>query len=77
MQQETLSFESSLQQLQEAVRLLESGDLPLEQALQAFEEGIRHSRECHRLLERAEQRIDLILKNENGEYSITPMEESE
>ena len=60
---ESPNFEDSLQQLNEAVRRLESGDLALEEALQAFEEGIRHSRDCHRLLQRAEERIEMILKN--------------
>ena len=71
------SFEDSLQQLNEAVRRLESGDLALEEALQAFEEGIRHSRDCNRLLQKAEERIEMILKNEHGEYEVVPMKETE
>ena len=74
---ESPNFENSLQQLSEAVRRLESGDLALEEALQAFEEGIRHSRDCHRLLQRAEVRIEMILKNEHGEYEVVPMKETE
>ena len=74
---ESPNFENSLQQLNEAVRRLESGDLALEDALQAFEEGIRHSRDCHRLLQRAEERIETILKNEHGEYEVVPMKETE
>ena len=70
------SFEDSLQQLNEAVRRLESGDLALEEALHAFEEGIRHSRDCHQLLQRAEERIEMILKNEHGEYEVVPMKET-
>ncbi|MEK9562746.1 MAG: exodeoxyribonuclease VII small subunit [Deltaproteobacteria bacterium] len=73
---ESPSFEVSLQQLNEAVRRLESGDLALEEALQAFEEGIRHSRDCHQLLQRAEERIEMILKNEHGEYEVVPMKET-
>ena len=71
------SFEDSLQQLNEAVRRLESGDLALEEALQAFEEGIRHSRDCNRLLQKAEERIEIILKNEHGGYEVVPMKETE
>jgi exodeoxyribonuclease VII small subunit len=74
---ESPNFENSLQQLNEAVRRLESGDLALEEALQAFEEGIRHSRDCQRLLQRAEERIEMILKNEHGEYEVVPMKETE
>ena len=73
---ESPSFEDSLQQLNEAVRRLESGDLALEEALQAFEEGIRHSRDCNRLLQRAEERIEMILKNEHGEYKVVPIKET-
>ena len=73
---ESPSFEDSLQQLNEAVRRLEGGDLALEEALQAFEEGIRHSRDCQRLLRRAEERIEMILKNEHGEYEVVPMKEA-
>ena len=73
---ESPSFENSLQQLNEAVRRLESGDLALEEALQAFEEGIRHSRDCNRLLQKAEERIEMILKNEHGEYKVVPMKET-
>ena len=73
---ESPNFEDSLQQLNEAVRRLESGDLALEEALQAFEEGIRHSRDCPRLLQRAEERIEMILKNEHGEYEVVPMKET-
>ena len=71
------NFEDSLQQLNEAVRRLEGGDLALEEALQAFEEGIRHSRDCHQLLRKAEERIEMILKNEHGEYEVVPMKETE
>ena len=71
---ESPNFEDSLQQLNEAVRRLESGDLALEEALQAFEEGIRHSRDCHRLLQKAEERIEMILKTlrttNKDEYKI-------
>ena len=73
---ESPSFEVSLQQLNEAVRRLESGDWTLEEALQAFEEVIRHSRDCHQLLQRAEERIEMILKNEHGEYEVVPMKET-
>ena len=73
---ESPNFEDSLQQLNEAVRRLESGDLALEEALQAFEEGIRQSRDCHRLLQKAEERIEMILKNEHGEYKVVPMKET-
>ena len=63
-----LSFENSLHLLEEAIRKLEQGDLLLEEALNVFEESVRYSRECHQFLEKAEQRIEMILKNKKGEY---------
>lgn len=51
------SFESALQQLEESVRQLDRGDLPLEQALRLFEGGVQLVRECQELLDKAERRI--------------------
>ena len=61
------TFETALQKLEEAVTRLEEGSLPLEEALTSFEEGIRWSRECHQFLEKAEKRIEILLKNHQGE----------
>ena len=51
------SFEQALGELEGRVRRLDSGDLPLEQALKLFEEGISLVRECQELLDGAERRI--------------------
>ena len=50
------NFETALEKLEAAVDRLEQGDLPLEDALRTFEDGVRWSRACHQLLDRAEQR---------------------
>jgi len=55
------SFESALARLEAIVERLESGDLPLEQALAAFEEGVTLSRRCASELEAAERRIELLV----------------
>ena len=68
------TFENALNCLEEAVKKLEDGSLPLESALETFEAGVKWSRECHRFLDNAEKRIEIILKNENGEMSPTPYE---
>ena len=75
----TASFEVSLQKLEKSVEQLEGGTLSLEESLTIFEEGIRLSRQCNRFLEEAEKRIEMILKNERGEYiqEVLPIEESE
>ena len=53
----TRSFEESLSELEARVRALEAGDLPLEDALRLFEEGISLTRECHEKLDAADQRL--------------------
>jgi exodeoxyribonuclease VII small subunit len=55
------SFESALERLEAIVDRLESGELPLEQALAAFEEGVALSRRCATELEAAERRIELLV----------------
>ncbi len=47
-------------ELEAVVARMEQGDMPLEDALQAFEEGVRLSRECQQLLKAAEQRVTLL-----------------
>jgi exodeoxyribonuclease VII small subunit len=70
MEQEE-TFELALTELESAVAKLEDGSLTLEEALTTFESGVRWSRTCRQFLEKAEQRIDLILKNDKGEYTQT------
>ena len=60
------SFESALERLEAIVDRLESGDLPLEQALAAFEEGVSLSRRCAGELEAAERRIEILVGGESG-----------
>lgn len=55
-------FETALTALEETVSALEAGDLPLEEALERFEKGTRLLRHCEAALKRAEQRIDILLK---------------
>jgi exodeoxyribonuclease VII small subunit len=59
-------FEESLGQLEKLVTAMEDGDLSLEESLKAFETGIRLTRECQAALQRAEQKVQ-ILMDSNGE----------
>ena len=70
-------FESALARLEDIVRTLEGGELPLEKALEVFEEGIRLSRFCHGKLEQAERRVELLLKEADGGVRAVPFEDSE
>jgi exodeoxyribonuclease VII small subunit len=60
------TFEASLEALEEIVRKLERGDLPLENSLELFEQGIRLSRECQERLSQAERRIEVLLRDQQG-----------
>lgn len=61
-----LSFEQVITRLQEVVGRLEQGDLPLEQSLRVFEEGIALSRLGTKKLDEAEHRVEVLLNGENG-----------
>ena len=63
--------------LEEIVQKLEQGDLPLEQSLKLFEEGIRLSRICNTRLEEAERKVEILLKDKAGNMIVKPFEEEE
>jgi exodeoxyribonuclease VII small subunit len=60
------SFDQVLGQLRAIVERLEGGNLSLEQSLAAFEEGVRLSRAGARMLDAAEQRVEILLRDEGG-----------
>jgi len=60
------NFEESLASLESLVTAMEDGDLSLEESLQAFEKGIRLTRECQAALQNAEQKVQILIK-ENGD----------
>ena len=60
-------LEKSLAALEKLVTELESGDLPLEKAMQKFEEGIKLTRGCQAALKEAEQKVQILLKSAGGE----------
>jgi exodeoxyribonuclease VII small subunit len=66
-----LSFEDGLQQLEAIVKDMESGDLPLDRALELFEKGIRLSESCRKQLEEAETRVETLI-NRAGEVTPEP-----
>jgi len=63
------SFESSLASLERIVANLESGDLPLERALELFEEGVALARRCQSQLGDAERKVEMLLR-ERGEIKV-------
>jgi exodeoxyribonuclease VII small subunit len=67
---EAPTFEAALKQLEEIVQRLEKGELPLEESLVLYEQGIKLSRLCHGKLEEAEGRIELLMKDARGELVL-------
>src|SRR2546423_11576494 len=70
----TPNFETQLASLERIVRELERGDLPLEQSLELFEQGVRLSRECQERLNEAERRIEVLLRGADGSTIAVPFE---
>jgi exodeoxyribonuclease VII small subunit len=70
-------FETALARLEEIVRDIEQGDLPLEQSLKLFEEGIKLSRLCNTRLEEAERKVEVLLKDKAGNVNAKPFEDQE
>ena len=70
------AFEEILTRLQGVVERLERGDLPLEQSLTIFEEGVHLSRAGARRLDEAERRVELLLRNDEG-VQTRPLTEEE
>jgi len=71
------AFEEALKELEEIVNRLEQGDLPLEEALQLFEQGVKLSRLCHTRLDEAQKRVEILLKDEAGKMTARPFEQGE
>jgi exodeoxyribonuclease VII small subunit len=70
MAEKKQTFETSLKELERIVRRLEEGESSLEESLKLFEDGVRLSRECQERLNQAERRIEVLLKDEDGNPSL-------
>ncbi len=66
------SFEESLKQLESIIGKLERGDLPLEESVRLFEEGIQLSNTCKTDLETAEGKVQMLLKQKDGTMKAVP-----
>ena len=69
-------FEDALNKLEKIVSKLEEGDIPLEESLKLFEEGIRLSRFCNQKLDEAEKKVEILLKDKNGMLKPQPFDPS-
>ena len=69
-------FEEAMNKLEKIVEKLEEGDIPLEESLKLFEEGIRLSRFCSQKLDEAEKRVEILLKDKEGVMRPQPFDPS-
>lgn len=71
MNEQNLTFEQNMQRLEQIVRAMERGDVPLEESLKLFQEGTALVEKCGKLLDEAELQVKMILTAADG----TPVEE--
>lgn len=71
------SFESAMQDLEKIVNQLEKGELPLEEALNLFKEGVELTKYCNQKLEDAERKITICIQQENGQLVEEEFSEGE
>jgi len=70
-------FEEALQKLETIVARMEEGDLPLEEALKAFEEGVRLAKFCTTKLDEAERKVEKLIRDQSGTLQSTPFSEED
>ncbi|MDA7617853.1 MAG: exodeoxyribonuclease VII small subunit [Verrucomicrobiota bacterium] len=73
IQEDTLSFEEALKQLESIVDEMENKTLPLEKLLTCHEKGVRLQAVCQKKLEQAEQRIQQLEKNVDDKFRLKPL----
>lgn len=71
------TFETQLKDLETIVSQLEEGDLSLEESLKLFEDGVKLSRECQERLNQAERRIEVLLKDKDGNPALEAIDEED
>lgn len=64
---EKISFEKGIERLEEIVAVLDHNDIPLEQALDLFREGIELVKNCNIILDHAEAKVNILLENSDGQ----------
>ena len=69
------TFEEDFNELTELVERLQEGDLPLEETIAIFEQGMRLSFQCERFLDEADRRVELLVRREDGRFEAEPFDE--
>jgi exodeoxyribonuclease VII small subunit len=66
----TVKFEDALARLETIVTELEKGDLPLDESLKIFEEGIKLSKTCLKMLDEAERKVEILIQDKEGKKRL-------
>ena len=67
--EEKISFEDNMKKLEEIATELEKGDLDLDTSVSKFEQGMKISKECSEILEKAEKKITMLIKGDTGDIT--------
>ena len=65
-----LKFEEAMARLETIVAELEKGDLPLDESLKIFEEGIKLSKNCLKMLDEAERKVEILIQDKDGKKRL-------
>ena len=68
--EKSLDFEKSLAKLENIIEALEDGDLPLNESIKTFEEGVKLTKHCQELLTKAELKIQKLLEKDDGTLDL-------
>ena len=69
-QENNKAFETSLKKLEKIVSDLENGELPLEESIKTFEEGVKLTKHCQNLLSKAEIKIQKLVESKDGSIDL-------
>jgi exodeoxyribonuclease VII small subunit len=69
------TFEQAMNRLEEISQNLESGDIPLEESIKLYEEGIKLVEFCQRKLTEAEKKVQKLARTDEGKFEVTPLDE--
>ncbi len=70
-----MKFEDALKRLEEIVELLDEGDLPLDESLKLFEEGIKLSKHCSQKLDQMQKKVEILKKDQDGALKPEPFQQ--
>ena len=73
-EQREITFEQAISRLEEIVQALDGGELPLNESLRLFEEGVKLARECSKQLAEAQSQLETLVKKPDGSLDTEPLD---